>query len=291
MNICRWVVLVPLRPIIVHTQPVHSCPNLIRITGIGSLLLKDTLTETFEPGATVKVEEPLLRALDCKSTVPPPDDQSICTQSRDLKFDTLTTDLVGGSGEMRCFNAVDMGGKICDLVVTTLTLGYKPLFPGMNKYVGADMAKINMAVYFKTDFYFRFEADDGTDCVVDHFALSFLDFDQGQLRKVQEVVSVCGARNAFTCSTTELATSEENGCATFRSTSPGDSNNINCVSMSSKLDDPPRVYSSDQSAHSTAFSEVSSPIGHLGQSLDAHKMPKVGTQKFFKSMNLQARLL
>ena len=95
-------------------------------------------------------------------------------------------------------------------MIATPSPAYKPLFPGMNKYVGADRAKINMAVYFKTDFYFRFEADDGTDCVVAHFALSFLDFDQGQFRKVQEVVSVCGARNAFTCSTTELATSEEN---------------------------------------------------------------------------------
>lgn len=122
---------------------------------------------------------------------------------------------------MRFFNAVDIGDKVCDLVVTTSTPEYKPLFPGMNMFVGADMAKICVAVGLKADFNFRFEAGDGTDCVVDQFALSFLDFDQGQFRKGQERVSVCGARNAYTCTTTELETSEENECATFKSTTPG----------------------------------------------------------------------
>lgn len=122
---------------------------------------------------------------------------------------------------MRFFNAVDTGEKVCDLVVTTSTPGYKPLFPGMNKFVGAGMAKINVAVGFKGEFNFKFEAGDGSDCVVDQFALSFLDFDQGQFRKGQEIVSVCGAKHAFTCTTTELETSEDNECATFRSTTPG----------------------------------------------------------------------
>lgn len=126
-----------------------------------------------------------------------------------------------GAEEVRYNNAIDLNGKKLD-VVLTVEGGYSAKKPQKNGYADGGFGRITMQPKSSTDFKLTFvDATTGQLVSVPDLALTFYDLDQGKNGNQQERISVCGAKEVYTTSDTELDHQSSGVCNTLTSTTRG----------------------------------------------------------------------
>lgn len=151
----------------------------------------------------------------------------ICASATPVDLSNVVQNNLGGLGpdtgaeEIRYKNAMDVNGKKIDVVLTAEG-AYKSPKPAKNGYIGNGFGRFLMKTKASTSFKFTFQdSATGQAVAVKDVALTFYDLDEAKGKRQRETVSVCGAKEAYTTSDTELEHKAVGLCHSFTSTTKG----------------------------------------------------------------------
>lgn len=151
----------------------------------------------------------------------------ICSSATSVDLSNVVQNNLGdlgpgaGAAEIRYKNAVDIDGKKIDVVLTAES-PYKSPKPTKNGNTGDGFGRLLMWPKASTDFKFEFQdAATGEPVAVKDVALTFYDLDEAKNSLQRETVSVCGAKEAYTTTDTELEHKTTGLCHSFTSTTKG----------------------------------------------------------------------
>lgn len=151
----------------------------------------------------------------------------ICTSSTKVDLSNVVQNNLGGLGpdggaeEIRYKNAIDLDGRMLDVVLTAVD-EYRTPKAEKNGKTGAGFGSLTLATKSSTNFKFSFvDATTGEAATVKDLALTFYDLDQGKNDKQQEIVTACNAGEVYTTSDTELEVSTSGSCRSFSSSERG----------------------------------------------------------------------
>lgn len=147
----------------------------------------------------------------------------ICKASTKVDLTNVVQSNLGGLGpdggpeEIRYKNAIDLDGRMLDVVLTAVNK-YKTSKASKNGKSGIGFGAITMATESSTNFKFSFvDAGTGEPAAVKDLALTFYDLDQGRNGRQQETITACNAGEVYTTSDTELEASTIGSCRSFSS--------------------------------------------------------------------------
>jgi len=152
---------------------------------------------------------------------------TICSAFTSVDLSNVVQNNLGGLGpdsgaeEIRYKNAINLDGKVLDVVLTAVDAYVTPK-TSKNGYLTGGFGRFTMKVKTSTNFKFSF-FDSGTDepVAVKDLALTFYDLDQGKKGQQQETISACAAQEVYTTSDTELEHTSAGACHSFMSTARG----------------------------------------------------------------------